>query len=174
MEPEYKRALFFCRKLEDNREKGDDLLQESLLLGLRKFNQLREEAAFKAWLYKIIMSTFKTIKRREKFKRFTNLSDDLSQTMAAPERTDSDIAKYELGKLLSILKPDDRAMVVLYELEEWNLRELSELYNKSEGSLKIKLHRIRKRMKDEMERLEKKTVLKSEGLSEELVEKYAV
>ena len=43
LKPNFTPALKFCHKLSGNNEQGDDLMQESLLTGIKKFNQLNDE-----------------------------------------------------------------------------------------------------------------------------------
>ena len=58
-EIEHDRARAFCRKLIGNREDGDDLYSDVLVAGLKNFKQLKSEASFRPWLYRIIVNQFK-------------------------------------------------------------------------------------------------------------------
>jgi DNA-directed RNA polymerase specialized sigma24 family protein len=49
-----------------------------------------------------------------------------------------------------VLSSDDRALVVLHELEGWKVAELAELWKRSEGAIKARLFRARRKMKDEI------------------------
>jgi RNA polymerase sigma factor (sigma-70 family) len=64
LEPEYRRAMLFCRKLATDRERGDDLFQDALVAALTRFSGLRDEKAFRPWLYRIIVNTFRSKTRR--------------------------------------------------------------------------------------------------------------
>jgi RNA polymerase sigma-70 factor (ECF subfamily) len=46
------------------------------------------------------------------------------------------------------LNPADRALVTLYELEGWNITELSEVLGKPAGTIKSRLSRARGRMRE--------------------------
>ena len=77
VEPEHLKARAFCRKLAGNREDGDDLYQESLVRALSGFNGLRKSSSFRPWLYRIIINTFKSIKRSFFWDRFNPIDEDV-------------------------------------------------------------------------------------------------
>ena len=69
LEPEYRRALLFCRKLMGDRDKGDDLFQDSLVTACTRFGDLRDPGAFRPWLYRVMISTFQSSVRRPWWRR---------------------------------------------------------------------------------------------------------
>ncbi len=148
MEPEYTGAMMFCRKLMADRDKGDDLYQDALINAYTKFGNLRDDNSFRPWLYRIIINTFKS-KTRLKFpKWFKPLNTEVDLSALSNDPTDEYTAKRWLQNALEYLTQKERALIVLYELEEWNIKELSELYNKTEASIKQRLFRIRNKMKN--------------------------
>lgn len=147
LEPEYVGAMMFCRKLMADRDKGDDLYQDALINAFTNFADIRDENSFRPWLYKIIINTFKS-KNRLKFPRlFKSIKKESDLNLKSIDPTDEYTSKRWLNKSFEILSSNERTLITLYELEEWNIRELSELYNKSEASIKQGLFRIRNKMK---------------------------
>jgi len=71
-------------------------------------------------------------------------------------------ARRWLEKAFEGLSPDDRALVTLFELEEWTLFELAELYGKSEGTLKVRLFRARRKMRQTLQTYLKQTQIRRE------------
>ena len=60
LEPIHARALGFARSVSRSRDDGDDLFQESLMRALDKLPSLREDGAFRGWLFRIIMNLIPT------------------------------------------------------------------------------------------------------------------
>ena len=78
LKPEHPRAEAFSRRLMGNREDGDDLYQDALLVALRRFETLRAEKSFRPWLYQILISTFKNRLRSPWWKRHSSLTDEMA------------------------------------------------------------------------------------------------
>lgn len=162
LKPEYEKALMFCRKLAGDREKGDDLYQDSLFKAIRKFDQLKNKDAFKSWLYKVIISTFRSNLRHQKLRQFFPFTTEIEPAVTGPNH----LAKYKVERLLKKLTAEERSLVVLYEMEQWTIGELSQFLNKSEGAIKQKLFRTRQKMKSELEKIDQAYSTVIENLSE--------
>ena len=61
-------------------------------------------------------------------------------------------AQRRLNLALNVLTPEDRAMVVLSELEGWTIAELGDLFGKPEGTVKARIHRAKRKMLERLAR----------------------
>lgn len=52
----------------------------------------------------------------------------------------------KLQNALSKLTPDEKALVTLFYEEERTIQEIGQILNISESNIKVKLHRIRKKL----------------------------
>jgi len=147
LEPEYKGAMMFCRKLIGDRDRGDDLYQDALVIAFTKVNDLRDPAAFRPWLYRIIVTTFKSTVRRPWWKRRVPLTPDAELRLTSRNPVDRLTARRWLEHAFRAVSPDNRALVTLHELEGWPVAELAELFGKSEAAIKTSLFRARQKMK---------------------------
>ena len=153
LEPEYKRAMMFCRKMTQHKESGDDLFQDALVIGIRKFDQLKDHAAFRPWLYRIIINRFKSSLRKNSFRKSLPFTKEAESLLISDNPSKSHMANLWLEKLYKAISPEEKGLILLYEMEQWTIAELAEAYNKSEGAIKLKLFRIRNKMKKELKRL---------------------
>lgn len=161
----------FCRKLTGDRDSGDDLYQDALVIAYTKFSDLRDRTAFRPWLYRILVNTFHSTVRRSWWKiRISNISpEELSLSVTNPLETLA--ARRWLERAFRSVSPREQTLITLYELEEWTVAELADLYGKSEGSIKTRLFRARRKMRKalirfsrEAERKRKaRTALSKEG-----------
>lgn len=148
LEPEHPRAEAFCRKLAGNRDDGDDLYQEALLAALGRVGSLRKETSFRPWLYRIIVNRYRNLNRSPWWRRRTELTDDLVESGTGHDPSESLTARRWLRRGFEALSADERALVTLFELEGWTIPELSRLYGRPEGTLKARLSRARRKMRD--------------------------
>jgi RNA polymerase sigma-70 factor (ECF subfamily) len=146
LEPLHPKAESFCRRLAANFEDGNDLYQEAVLQALRKFKALRDRTAFRAWIYRIIINTLKS--RRRKYKPQQSMTDEMAETMAVSNPENEYDAKILVEYAMGVLSPDDRGIVTLYELEGWSIGEIAQIESKPEGTIKSRLFRSREKMRE--------------------------
>lgn len=151
LEAEHPRAESFCRRLAGDLARGDDLYQDSLLQALRKFDRLRNPAAFKPWLYRIIVNTCASQRRAAWWKKRVRLTNEIVDSLASDDPAPEYEAKRWIAKALAALSPEDRALITLFELEGWSIAELANLNGKSPGTIKSRLSRAREKMREEIE-----------------------
>lgn len=138
----------FCRRLAGDRDSGDDLYHDALLLALRKFPSLRDPGAFRAWLYRTIIRTFASTVRRPWWKRRVSLTAEMMEQLVSEDPVDVLAARRWMDRAFAAVSPEEQALVTLHELEQWSLAEIAALYSKSEGAIKLRLFRARKKMRN--------------------------
>jgi RNA polymerase sigma-70 factor (ECF subfamily) len=57
-----------------------------------------------------------------------------------------------LRRILTSLGADDRAMIVLHEIDGWSVADLAALYGCPEGTIKTRLHRSRTKLRKRLEK----------------------
>ena len=60
-----------------------------------------------------------------------------------------------LQRLLDKLDESDRALITLYYLDECKISEIAEITGQNRSNIKVKLHRTRKKMKEELHKIMK-------------------
>jgi RNA polymerase sigma factor (sigma-70 family) len=152
LKPIHAEAEAYCRRLAGNRDDGDDLYQESLLAAMRKLGTLRDSSSFRPWLYSIVINRYKNHRRR--FWRQARITLNLESV--DPEQEDNLSGECDsrrwLELALQVLTPEDRAMIVLHEIEGWPVGDLARAYGKAEGTIKARLFRSRRKMRRRLER----------------------
>ena len=155
LKPEYRKAMLYCRKLMQDREKGNDLFQDSLVISIQKFEQLKNHDAFRPWLYQVIINKFKSIVRVTNKRRWLPFTQESELLLLADNPTNAHMAKLWIQRLFKAISSEEQALITLYEMEQWTITELAQLHKKSEGAIKLKLFRIRNKLKNEMVKLSK-------------------
>ncbi len=146
----HKRKVFhLAANFARDRFELDDLCQEVFLKAYKNLSRFRSDAPFEHWLTRITVNTcYDLIRKRQKERPQVSLDDapslddgDAQKDLAAHE------AREWLGRALSRLKPEERLVITLCELEEKSLREAARLTGWSEGNVKVRLFRARQALK---------------------------
>ena len=164
LEPEYIRGMMFCRKLTGNRDEGDDLYQDALVLAYTNFPELIDRGAFRTWFYRILINKFKSNLRRPWWKRRSPMTPAIETEMTGANPVDRHEARRWLERAFMAVSAEEKSLVTLYEMEGWNVRELAGLYETSEAVIKTRLFRARQKMKQALIRFSNKAGLKKPGM----------
>lgn len=144
-------------KVTNNTAESQDITQEVFIKIFQSLSQFKSEAKFSTWVYRIAYNTTISLLRQKKhqFYDIKDVSEDL------PDEDVSDaidrIAKQErmqcLDMVIAKLSPDDAILITLFYMEEKSIQEVAEISNLSLANVKVRLHRIRKFMNFEINKL---------------------
>jgi len=158
IEPVHDKALAFARCISRSRSDGDDLFQEALVRALVKLDALREDGAFRSWLYRIVITVHRNRCRRAFWSRFLPLgtdaeSDDHRAHISGSDYRTSDWspdaaeATQRARTALAALPVVQREAIVLFEIEGWQVDEIAEIQAVSASAVKSRLARGRERLR---------------------------
>jgi RNA polymerase sigma-70 factor (ECF subfamily) len=116
---------------------GADALQEALMVVVRKLRDLREPAALDAWARRIAVREAVRVARRRS--RVTPVGD-------TPEHLfDVDFATaIDVRATLASLPPEQRAVLVLRDVEDLSEDDVAAVLRVSTGTVKSRTHRARR------------------------------
>ena len=124
-----------------------DALQDSYFIAYQRIGQLRENAAFKAWLYKIVTRSCHDILKKRSREIQTDLQDrdDLvtPETSSNPSTSVTDQAA--LKATFSKLPDIDRQTIALREICHLSYEEMSKVLAIPIGTVRSRLAKARKR-----------------------------
>ena len=155
-------------RLTGNRSDAEDLAQDALIRALRALPKFRGDSKLSTWVYTITVNTWKNRVRAEKsrgfwktisFGAFGNEDDD--EPVYEPKGNDAPLdtelekegTAAVVQKALLQLDADDRAIVVLREIEERSYGEIGEGLGLAEGTVKSRLFRARAKLKILLDRV---------------------
>lgn len=160
-EAAYRFSLHVCGSADD----AEDVMQDALMKTYRHVSRLRAPEAFRPWLYRTVRNAC-LMKRRTRVGEPTHFAslDDLTPTpggLAALDPADPGpspeawVANRRLRRhlmdALQQLPPSHRVVLVLREVEGLSTREVSEVLGISEPNVKMRLHRARLFMRDQLQ-----------------------
>ncbi|MGW5308544.1 RNA polymerase sigma factor SigM [Nocardia thailandica] len=135
-----------------SREDAADALQDALLSAHRTARTFRAEAEVRSWLHAIVVNACLDRIRRNKTRRAYTFTPD---EMPEPTERRDDYARVELSmvvdRALFTLPDEQRAALVLVELEGRSVAEAAELLGVAEGTIKSRCARARARLQERLE-----------------------
>ncbi len=147
-----RRVYAICYRFTGNDGQSQDLTQEVFLRIFRNLKSFRAgEGSFTTWLTKLTRNLLIDHYRRTKLDRATDsIEDQLPVLEEAPSpysRADGLLSGREMSEILQAglrrLSPELREAVILRDLEEMEYREIAQVLNVPEGTVKSRLNRGR-------------------------------
>ena len=135
-------------KIIDNREDAEDITQEIFLKVFKSLEQFKEESEFSTWLYRIAYNTTLSEIRKRKL-IFVPIEEYWASEEGDCDEIDA-LSKEDkfrlLDKALKRLPPDEALLITLFYLNDRTIDEISKITSLSVPNIKVKLHRIRKKL----------------------------
>tara|TARA_R110002073_G_scaffold8207_1_gene45694 strand:- start:133897 stop:134376 length:480 start_codon:yes stop_codon:yes gene_type:complete len=125
-----------------NRHDAEDVVQESFIKGFDKVHQIKEEVSLGAWLKRITVNASLDLVRKRKKEYWV---DELH--VSEEEVKDSEIEDFSemtvklIKECINNLKEKYRVILVLYMIEDYNHREISELLGLKESTVRNQYRR---------------------------------
>ena len=132
-----------CQVYFTSKEDQQDIRQEIILQLWKAYPNFKGQSKVSTWMYKVSLHTILNYLRKNKnIPEKTNLNSiELVSTISF---TDDD--QQQLLQIISLLKPTDKALVILY-LEGYNHKEIANTLDTSANNVSKRLGRIKKRLR---------------------------
>ena len=154
------RSLVF--HLVRRRDEVEDITQEIFVKAFKNIRSYNAESTFGTWLGRIAVNHCYDYLRREQKARVTyywQMTEEagrrLEKNLERPQAlsVEQQVALRDLAdKLLARAPAADRVILTLKDLEDRSVEEIAELLDLRVNTVKIRLHRARKRMLEDLER----------------------
>ena len=147
-------------KIVRNREDAEEIAQDVFVKAYQSLATFKKESKFSTWLYRIVYNTAISKTRKKQF-RTTDLNYDIVENYSEDDinedlnRLDNNEQKKVINTVLKKLNPEDHMLVILYYFKEYSTEEISGIVNISQSNVKVKLHRIRKKLYGEIQKFVK-------------------
>jgi RNA polymerase sigma-70 factor (ECF subfamily) len=141
-------------RLTGDGELGADVAQEAFVRAWRAMPNFRGDARFSTWMYRITANTASTHRSRARRHRAESLEQHTMEPHdggLTPERAAESV---DLGARLTAaldrLPPSQRMVVVLKDVYGWTHREIAEHLDVSIPATKVRLHRARSTLRNQL------------------------
>lgn len=155
-------AFTVAYRILNSREDAEEVSQDAFMQVFGALHLFNGESKFTTWFYRIVFNAALMQKRKNRI--FTDDIETSSEAFLVSNSSDSteDLRKNErqkaIQRALQNLSADDAMMLTLFYLKEQSLEEIAEITQISAETAKVKIHRARKRLSDEMKKTLKEEV----------------
>jgi RNA polymerase sigma factor (sigma-70 family) len=134
-----------------NREDAEELAQDVFVKAYQSLDTFKGESKFSTWLYRIVYNAAISKTRKKKIETVDldyNLVDNYSTDEIKEDinRLGYDEQKKIVDQILQGLNPEESVMITLFYFKENSTEEISEIMGMTQSNVKVKLHRLRKKL----------------------------
>lgn len=148
----YEKDLYKIAKARlDNDEDVYDAVQETLIRAFKSIKKLKEVQYFKTWLIKILINKSNDIynsKNKKKIIPFEHLESIKNFNSYNLDNIENLL---DFKFICNNLKYEDKIIIILYYMENLSDKEIAELLNMNENTVKSKRRRAKNNIKDILE-----------------------
>lgn len=154
---QYGKATYnFAYRLTRNEADASDLAQEAFIRVFRAWRSFVPGTSFLSWIYRIVTNLHRDELRRRKGRYQEEIPEDNAPQEFGGGRPLAvhpieDYVESQMGetmaKALDALTADQRAVLVLADIEEYSYQEIAEIVGCSIGTVRSRLHRARNQLR---------------------------
>lgn len=142
---------YFASQFTSDYDEKEDLVQETFIRALKSIHNFINDPKLMTWLYVIMKNIYINQYRREK--RRTVIYDDYVHTdyfnSVTINQTENKMIQDDINKAFECLSKENADIFQLY-LDGYKYQEIAETYNLPEGTVKSRIHVIRKTLKQKL------------------------
>jgi RNA polymerase sigma factor (sigma-70 family) len=143
-----------------NRPEAEEAAQDAFVKAYHNLSAFNRQAKFSTWLYRIAFNTAISYKRKHKHQFQSIESAIISYSGENEGSLEKNDKKRFLNMAMQKLGEADRTALSLFYLQEFSLEEIAEIMSMQANTIKVRIHRARQRMADEL-----KLILQKEALT---------
>jgi RNA polymerase sigma-70 factor (ECF subfamily) len=150
-------------KILNNREDAEEVAQDCFLKVFQALKTFEKKSKFSTWLYRIVYNAAISKTRKKKLEVvpmdnyvIDNYTED--SISAGMDEIDPDVQKAMIEKAMERLSDDDNLLITLFYKGDNSIEDISNITGLSMSNVKVRLHRIRKKLHDELVIIMNKTV----------------
>ena len=139
----YRLAYYYLGNSQD----AEDVVGETVLKAYENFGKLRNEEAFKGWIFKILVNQCNTKLRRRMSRQTVELAEELKYEAPLEDQL-------SVSELLKDLSDEERKIVVLSVYGGYKGEEIAKLLKKPHSTVRSKYRRALKKLEEKLKKEE--------------------
>jgi len=157
-------AFSLSMKILNQREDAEEAAQDAFIKAYNSLSSFQYSSAFKTWFFRIVYNT--SISRLRMRKNIEVKIEDIKISESEIEYTEDAIAQLNTTDrqkflLISIgkLEPEEQALLKMYYYDDFSMDEISSILGLTVSNVKVKIHRSRKRLLQELRFILKEEII---------------
>jgi len=132
-------------------EDAEELTQDSFLKAFKKLDTFKGDCSFSTWLFRIAYNTAISATRKRKMEfpmvdeaMMESVPDEAIETFF--DQDENEIKLQKLEEAIAKLNVEEKTLITLFYTEDKSVAELSRVLDLTSENVKVKLHRVRKKL----------------------------
>ena len=132
-------------------EDAEELTQDSFLKAFKKLDTFKGDCSFSTWLFRIAYNTAISATRKRKMEfpmvdeaMMESVPDEAIETFF--EGDENEIRLQKLEEAITKLNVEEKTLITLFYTEDKSVAELARVLDLTPENVKVKLHRVRKKL----------------------------
>lgn len=163
----YQKGYYVALKYMKDEDRAIDVLQDAYVRAFKYIDQLDDADKFPAWFARIVATTALNELKKKSPILFSQMEDEDGNSEInsffddreeyQPEVTlDKDETRRLVNEIIDTLSEEQRICITMFYMEEMSVKEIAEVLDVSENTVKSRLNYGRQKIKDKVLELEKK------------------
>ena len=127
-------------------DEAADALQDALLSAYRAAGSYRGDAAVTTWLHRVVVNACLDRVRRQRVRPTVPLPEEGREPPAPGDAADARAVRIDLERALATLPAEQRAAIVLVDVQGWSVDEAARILGCAPGTVKSRCARGRARL----------------------------
>lgn len=138
----YRTAFLYVK----NKEDALDIVQETIYIAFVSINQVRQPEYFDTWLVRVLIRVATSFLKARNTLVLNNEIGEKLESCVDIEKSSND--KIYVVDAINNLKLDHRTVIILYYYHDLSIKDISEIVEKPENTIKSDLRRAKLELKD--------------------------
>ena len=150
------RIFTLGQQMVSNREDAEDITQDIFVKAYESLKRYRGDCEFITWIYRIACNVTASILRKNKQRQeYLSFNGNIPEHIGNDEseipfdiidENEPDERIEDLQLAISWLSAEERALITLFYYENKSIEDCAYILQQSEGNIKVRLHRVRKKL----------------------------
>lgn len=150
------RISTLVQQMVSNREDAEDITQDIFVKAYESLKRYRGDCEFITWIYRIACNVTASILRKNKQRQeYLSFDGNIPEHIGNDEseipfdiidENEPDERIEDLQLAISWLSAEERALITLFYYENKSIEDCAYILQQSEGNIKVRLHRVRKKL----------------------------
>jgi len=132
----------------DNQEDITDTIQETVISAYKSIRKLKRNELFKKWIIKILINKCNA---QYKKKKFIELDENVIEEQELNNQGIDLEKNLNFDFMMKLLNYDERIAMTLYYSQEYTTKEIGEMLNINENTIKTRIRRAKEKIKNKYE-----------------------
>jgi RNA polymerase sigma-70 factor (ECF subfamily) len=143
------RARLVARRLMQNPDDADDLVQDAFLRALERIATFDVSRAFEPWFTRLLINLGLDLRRKQSVRRTESQDPETLPGGVRPDReTERSELRSSLSQALEKLPDRQRLIVTLFEIDGQSTEEIAEMLKVSQVTIRWHLHQARRTLRE--------------------------